>query len=150
MSVFRKEIQKIPEVAGCLKEGLGALGTHSKKIKDYEKSKIEGSIEIDDCVKHKYPNDNRWDYVLGYNKKAFFVEVHSAQTGEVSTMFAKLEWLKWWLNNRAPGLKKIKDSKTPFIWISSKNVDIPKFSPQYRQLVSAGLLPKSYFSLKHH
>lgn len=63
-------------------------------------------------------------------------------------MFAKLDWLKWWLNKRAPGLRKIIDRKTPFIWISSINVNIPKFSPQYRQLVSEGLLPKSHLSLK--
>lgn len=68
MSVFSKEIKKIPEIAGCLRDGLTALGKHSKKIMDYEKGKLEGSVDIDGCLRDKYPNDNRWDFVLGYNK----------------------------------------------------------------------------------
>ncbi len=149
MTEFRKEIDKIPEIRGCFMAGLQALERdHSKKVRDYKNDKLEGSLDLDQCVKSIYPNSNRWDYIIGYNSKALFVEVHSAQTGEVTTMIKKLNWLKDWLNTKAPGLKKIKDKQTPFIWLSSSKVDIPRYSSEYKRLAAAGIIPKSHLSLK--
>jgi len=139
---FREAVLATPEVNTCYVQGLRALGKYSKKVELSDAHKAEGSVDVDECVSRLYPNDNRWDYALGYDGEAYFVEVHSANTGEVSTVLRKLQWLKDWLNTQAPEINNIKAKhRTPFYWIQSGKFDIPKTSPQYRQLVNAGLMP---------
>lgn len=41
-----------------------------------------------------YPNASRWDYAIGYDQKAWFVEVHPANTSNVKEMLKKVEWLE--------------------------------------------------------
>ena len=105
---FKKAVDNTPEIAKCYQSGLQALGSYSKKIELKDTSLCSGSIDIDACTRTHYPEDNRWDYALCYNSKVYFVEVHSANTGEVSTVFKKLTWLKDWLNHKAPEINKLK------------------------------------------
>ncbi len=77
-------------------EGLGAiLRQHRSKIVLLDTRGCEGSIDIDSCIKDKYPNDSRWDYCFAYKGDVFFVEVHTANSSEVSAVIKKLTWLKY-------------------------------------------------------
>jgi hypothetical protein len=105
-------------------------------------SRLGGSLDIDANTARLYPNDNRWDYAFDYKSKVFFVEVHSANSGEVSVVIRKFNWLKNWLHSKAPEINKLKStSPQPFYWVQSKNFQIPKNTPQYRAAVNAGLVP---------
>jgi len=84
--------------------------------------------------------------VWAYNQKVYFVEVHSAITSEVSTVFRKLQWLKDWLNSHAPEINKMK-AQQPYYWIMSNNNKILKGSSQARQISQAGLKPISCLNL---
>jgi len=92
--VFKRAVLNTSDIANCYQPGLQALRAYNTKILIKNKSLCAGSVDIDECVKSKYPNSNRWDYCVGYGNQVYFIEVHSANTSEVGTMLAKLQWLK--------------------------------------------------------
>ncbi len=96
-------------------------------------------MDIDSAVKDFYPEENRWDYAIGYDDKVCFVEVHPASTSEVETMLKKLSWLKQWLKNKAPKLSSIKKTQEPYIWLSTKSMGILKTSSQFKKLSASGI-----------
>jgi hypothetical protein len=126
--------------------GLKGLGKHSNKISLTNPKRCGGSIDIDTSLAKKYPTSNRWDYSFSYNGDAYFVEVHSAQTGEVNTVLKKLKWLTNWLTREASALNNIKANR-PYYWIQSNGFNILPNSPQYRQAVQSGILPIGKLSL---
>lgn len=144
---FKEAVEATPEVKSCYQPGLQALGPHSNKIDLHDNRECNGSLEIDECVRTTYPNSNRWDYVFAYKSIAYFVEVHSAESNEVSVVLAKLQWLKDWLNEKAPKIGRLK-AKQPYYWIQSGRFSIPKTSRQYRLAAKNGIMPISKLTLK--
>ena len=138
---FQQAVAATPDISNGYKAGLTALGAYSNRVDVSDTTKLQGSVDIDSCTTAKYPNANRWDYALAYKSEVFFVEVHSANTSEVRTMLRKLQWLKDWLNSQAPQVNNLKAKNNPFIWIQSKNFQIPKTSPQYLAAKGKGILP---------
>ena len=83
---FRKAVEDTPGY--CF--GLQALENVDKSavtLKD--RRKVDGSLNIDKETKLLYPNEPRWDYAIGYDDKVFFVEVHPANTSNISEMAKK-------------------------------------------------------------
>jgi hypothetical protein len=145
-NVFKLAVENTPEVSNCYQSGLQALGKYSKKISLEDNSKCKGSLEIDECTRVIHPRENRWDFAIGYDTEVYFIEFHSAETGEVSTVLKKLSWLKTWLNEQAPELLKLK-AKQPYFWVQSGRFSILKGSKQYRDIAKAGLRPISKLKL---
>ena len=145
---FQQAVEQTPDVATGFQAGLGALGKYRTRIQPTDERFLNGSIDIDSCTREKYPNENRWDYALGYNEVVYFIEVHSANTSEVSVVLKKQEWLKNWLNLKAPLINKLKKAQPAFYWISSNNFNILKSSPQYRRIAQAKLIPFTQLRLK--
>ena len=139
---FKEAVQQTPQVANAYQAGLSAFGSYSNKVVVPDKRLLGGSVDIDATTRDLYPNENRWDYVFDYNGEVFFIEVHTANTKETSTVVRKLEWLKSWLHEEAPKIDKLK-SKTlpPFYWVQSKQYALPAHTPQYRKAMSAKLIP---------
>lgn len=145
---FKETIEATEEIKHCYQTGLKAFGAYSSKIELGDTSKCEGSVDIDACVIELYPSSNRWDYAFSYKAEVYFVEVHSANTGEVSVVLRKLRWLKDWLHSQAPKINSLKaKSRTPFYWIQSGNFNIPRNAPQLRQAAQAGVRPLSKLKL---
>lgn len=139
---FKETVELTKDIATCYQPGLTALGAHSKRISVPQTEELCGSVDIDSCTARTYPQSNRWDYIICYKNEVYFVEIHSANSGEVRTMSNKLRWLKDWLNTSAPEIKKLQAKNTnPFVWIQSKGFDIPKTSPQYRTAKGLDILP---------
>ncbi|MBI4648141.1 MAG: hypothetical protein HY738_16535 [Bacteroidia bacterium] len=139
---FRQAVEATPDIETGYKTGLTALGAYSNRVIVFDKTKLQGSVDIDRCTTTKYPDANRWDYAFAYKSEVFFVEVHSANTNEVKTVLKKLQWLKDWLHSQAPEINKLKaKSRNPFVWVQSKNFQIPKNTPQYFAAVNSGLIP---------
>jgi hypothetical protein len=139
-NLFRRAIEATPEITNCYQSGLRALGEYSQKVLPNDTSKCDGSVDIDACTASIYPNENRWDYVLSYKSKAYFIEVHSAESSEVSVVLRKLKWLKIWLNEKAPEIRKLK-AEQPYYWIQSGRFNILKGSRQAKSIAQAGLRP---------
>lgn len=139
---FKQAVEETEEIKNGYQNGLKALGKYSNKVELGDTKKCEGSVAIDDCTESLYPQENRWDYVLGYKGNAYFVEIHSAHTSEVSVVLKKLQWLKDWLNSKAPEIKKLQAKDKAFIWIQTNGYHIPT-SKQSKIIAKAGLKPVS-------
>ncbi|MBQ3657142.1 MAG: hypothetical protein II956_09930 [Bacteroidales bacterium] len=124
---FKTAVDK--DLPNAYKEGLGAIKGNDKGKFDFiENSRnISGSADIDAAMKKQFPHENRWDYVIGYNEKAYFFEVHPMTEGEVSKIIAEKNWLENFLNNYAKNLNAIK--MLPYFWLQTdkrRNTIAPK------------------------
>lgn len=147
---FKEAIDKTPDVNGGYQPGLQALkGSYSSYIQATDTRLIDGSLDIDEKVKNLYPKENRWDYAISYDNKVCFVEIHPAETSEVSVMIAKLKWLKNWLKEKAPDIDNLPFYSPRFIWIASGRCSILPNSRYAKQISQSGLSnPVQKFILK--
>lgn len=136
---FKEDVESIQEIAACYKPGLQALSGDSKKVRCQETRDLDGSVDLDNCVKSKYPQSSRWDYILSYKSQSYFIEVHPATTGEVKEIIKKIIWLKKWLKVKGKNLNNNKTKNQPFRWIASGKVAITKKSKYARQLTQNGV-----------
>lgn len=139
-TTFKSIVQAIPAIAGAYKEGLQALESKDAgKVKPQNPRKLSGSVYLDKCLKTTNPHDARWDYVIGYSEKAYFVEVHPANTSNVDEVVKKKKWLDVWLKTNALDLKAMM-AGTGYYWIASGKVAILPNSPQARKIAKNKLV----------
>lgn len=139
-TTFKSIVQAIPAIAGAYREGLQALESKDAgKVKPQNPRKLSGSVYLDKCLKTTNPHDARWDYVIGYSEKAYFVEVHPANTSNVDEVVKKKKWLDVWLKTNALDLKAMM-SGTGYYWIASGKVAILPNSPQARKIAKNKLV----------
>lgn len=139
-TTFKSIVQAIPAIAGAYREGLQALESKDAgKVKPQNPRKLSGSVYLDKCLKTTNPHDARWDYVIGYSEKAYFVEVHPANTSNVDEVVKKKKWLDVWLKTNALDLKAMM-AGTGYYWIVSGKVAILPNSPQARKIAKNKLV----------
>ena len=138
---FRTAVENTNEIANFLNTGLDALNKAHKNsiIISYHK-KITGSVNIDAALQSAYPNENRWDYAIGYRiskqeDKVFFAEFHRAIVSEVELVLQKKKWLMSWM--RGKPLDDLLQRR--FVWVSAGGKNIPTNSPQMRNLNTNGI-----------
>ena len=87
-AVFRNAVDTAEHLEW--KAGLGAIkrGEGRGQINAADPDRLLGSAYLDGDCMSAFPNAPRWDYVIGYDRSneavAYFIEVHSAETSEVS------------------------------------------------------------------
>ncbi len=133
INVFQSAVYCIADLKDGYRKGLQALKGNSAKVSASNRQELLGSVDIDECTKKRYPNASRWDYVIGYARKAWFVEVHPANTSNVQEMLKKVLWLEGWLQKEGRPLATIRNDSLHY-WIPSGKMCILKTSPQYRSL----------------
>lgn len=139
-NVFREAVEATADIAAAYKSGLQALKrADAGKVTASDTRKIDGSVDIDSAVKALYPDDNRWDYAIGYDSKVCYVEVHPAFTSEIDTMLKKLTWLKGWLKDKAPKLNEMQKMSPAYVWVQSGKCAILPTSGQAKKLAQTGL-----------
>lgn len=139
-TTFKSIVQAIPAIAGAYREGLQALESKDAgKVKPQNPRKLSGSVYLDKCLKTTNPHDARWYYVIGYSEKAYFVEVHPANTSNVDEVVKKKKWLDVWLKTNALDLKAMM-AGTGYYWIASGKVAILPNSPQARKIAKNKLV----------
>lgn len=118
------------------REGMQALKEGKGQVVAAETSSLLGGVNMDDDCRDARPNDNRWDYLVGVKRSkhavAFFIEVHSAETSEVSKIEKKLQWLLDFLER--PAQSTLKSIPREVHWVASGRINIPKHLPQYKKL----------------
>lgn len=145
-NAFKEAVENTPDIKDYYRPGLQAVkGSERKMISPEDTKKLSGSVDIDSALKAHNQNEARWDYTIGYEDKAYFVEVHPANTSEVDTVIKKVEWLKDWLNKKASKLKSI--GQPPYYWIPSGKYAISKGSPQEKKLSQNGIRIQSKLKL---
>lgn len=138
---FRVAIQSTVGIGPHLRRRLNALSkAHQNSIIPSNPNMIAGSVNIDAALQSAYPNDNRWDYAIGFritnqDDKAFFVEFHRAKADEVPRVLQKKQWLECWMQGKPV------DNLQPrrFVWVSSGGIKIPPNSRHRRILSMNGL-----------
>jgi len=120
-------------------KGLRAMGNYSTKVAASVASKLSGSADLDSGYKNAEPNGNRWDYVIDYDGKLFYIEVHAANTSNVKEVMSKFDWLKSKLKAGGELFPLSECTNGGFHWIATNGVDISSNSPQARRLAISGI-----------
>ncbi len=111
-------------------KGLQALSNADKsRIEPISPSHLDGSANIDACLKKKYPESSRWDYAVAYEGTVYFIEVHPPN--EIKEVVKKLHWLKSWLEGYVD-LNNLKSTTCPFTLITTKPI---KRNPQTQKML---------------
>ncbi len=122
---FEEIVKSIDDIKGCYEKGLRALkGGQSTKIRVAKTRQLNGSVDLDSCTVKKYPDDARWDYIVGYKKKVFFIEIHPASTSNVKEIVKKSDWLRKWLKVKGRALKPKIARNEPYRWVATGKVAI--------------------------
>ena len=146
---YKKAVEAAPHpVNGMYRVGKQALeNRHRNLVSCGQPRRLTGSIDLDSALAPQRPDENRWDYGMGYKpprgpEQAIWIEVHSATTSEVSKVLDKLQWLKDWLNGEAEQLRLLTEragKDIRYVWIASGKMAIPSHMPQARRLKQSGL-----------
>ncbi len=126
---FKSAVEAVPDICRSYRKGLQALGNNAKFVEADNNRLLSGSVDIDASLKDKYPEEARWDYVVGYDERSYFIEVHPASTSNINEVVNKKLWLERWLEAEAKPLKAIK-ANVQYYWIPSGKVAILKNSKQ--------------------
>ena len=151
MTTFKQAVEAAPSpVNEALRPELQALDRdHRRKVSCPDACRLTGSIDLDEALRpiRRYAQAPRWDYGIGYkppsgNEHAVWIEVHKAETGEVSAVLSKLQWLRDWLGAEAPALRRLAPQPAAgdaYVWIAAGKIHIPRNAPQRRRLSQHGL-----------
>ncbi|WP_314646702.1 hypothetical protein [Prevotella multiformis] len=146
---FQIAIENTLDVKNGFRLGLTAIKKSDRnKVEAKESIKLQGSLDIDGQVKNIYPQDPRWDYVLSYDGKLYFFEVHPAETSEVDAVINKVKWLKNWLRAKAPEIKKLPKAEHPYMWVQSGRYAILPTAKVQRRLTVSGIVTANKLVLK--
>ncbi len=117
--------------------GLGAVKkADHKHFTDEVRATFVDSVDLDTALQTKFPEDPRWDYLLGHQGGAIVaVEPHSARQDQIDTILRKrkaaLEQLRPHLRD---GTKIAK-----WLWVSSGTVQFADTEKVRRRLDSNGI-----------
>jgi hypothetical protein len=85
---FKRAVELAPDLKEALHGGLRALRRADRQHVAAEDTRlITGSVDIENCLKDKYPNNPQWDYAIGHRPKnrteevVYWIEVHPASQG---------------------------------------------------------------------
>lgn len=133
----------------AVRNGKDALpADHARRISAARRNAIPCSVSLDTALgrEPEHASAHRWDYGIGYLEPggaevAMWIEVHPARSGEVGAIIRKKKWLRDFLVTRCRRLYEItpvpgEGAGSPYVWIASGTVNLPKGSKQYRQLLS--------------
>jgi len=120
-NIFKMAVEATPNLE--YHTGKNALSSQYSRLVIIRQ--CDGSVDIDKCLSATEHNNCRWDYAIGHNGKAYFVEIHPAQkSGNIDEMIAKAQWLAKWLNS-APELKAIQHPVRYWIATNGTNLRNP-------------------------
>ena len=86
----------------------------------------------------------------GGAERAVWIEVHKAETSEVTPVLAKLQRLRDRWAHEGDDLRRMterNDAGERYLWIATGKIRIPRNSPQRRRLSANGLKPVQRLSL---
>jgi hypothetical protein len=131
-------------VDGCklhdrTQDGLQALkGDHrSQLLQEEVRTAFADSLDLDEALRESFPEENRWDYLLGHSGSNSVVglEPHSAHSDQISTVIAK----------RAAAIRQLRpflrrsDAVVAWYWVASGRVDFVPMEKAVFRLQQAGI-----------
>lgn len=148
-NAFQIAVENTEDVKNGYCQGKQAIKNADRtKIEVEDPQLLQGSLDIDNQVKMKYPRESRWDYALSYDDKLYYIEVHPAETSEIDQVISKVKWLKNWLKTKAAEIDNLPKAEHPYIWIQSGRYGILPMAKVRKKLSVAGLITQPKLSLK--
>ncbi|MEA3283603.1 MAG: hypothetical protein U9Q00_01320 [Synergistota bacterium] len=148
---FKNAVNDGDVFKGHCKDGRKALkGSDKNLVKAVDSRRISGSLDMDEAWRIEYPNAPRWDYCIGYDlnggEVVYYLEVHPAETSEVSSVIEKARFLRKRMPLDAHSLWDIRRS---LVWVASGRINIPpKHARKRKQLASEGVKgPERFLTL---
>lgn len=139
---FRNAVLKSPNLSKTFCQGLQALErVHREQTTCENTRRLSGSVNIDAALKHVAPQDNRWDYAIGFrcrgsSEQVYWVEFHPATHGEIKSVMAKAIWLNGWLKKDGKLLAKFSNRR---LWVSTGKTRLSLGGYQLKQLAEIGV-----------
>lgn len=123
-----------------VKDGLQALTKdHRAKIDQHIVKEFADSLDLDAALQPQFPNDNRWDYLLGHgpSRKVVGFEPHSAKDAEVKSLVKKKKAAMAQLTGHLKQGRKV----AAWLWVAGENgkVKFAKTERIQRQLDENGI-----------
>jgi hypothetical protein len=127
--------QESSTLRSMVKSGLTAIDSkHLSHIDTNLRSSFHDSIDLDSALKGDFPQENRWDYLVGHlpSKKIVGLEPHSATNGEIDTVIRKrkaaIDQLRGHLQDgtRVAHWFWVASGKTNFLSIETANLRLSK------------------------
>ncbi len=133
VSKFRRAVDACLDLKW--REGLKGIEKKDRgKIQPKDEHDLTGSVNIDKCLEKSLPDDNRWDYAVGYRasdgkEKVYFIEVHPADTSQhVGKVLDKAIFLREWAVQQKNALELWKMPRE-FHWVASGRIKL-KYVPK--------------------
>lgn len=143
LNTFKRVVEITLDISQAYKPGIQAFGAiYSSYLTINNPRLLDGSVAIDEALKRKYPKDNRWDFVVSYDRKAYYIEIHPVTNGEVNKIIAKRNWLEKWLQAEAKELDKYPSATPRYFWLQSGRCGLLRNSIEYKKAAQEGLLPQ--------
>lgn len=101
------------------------------------KAEFADSLDIDKAFAAQHPSANRWDYLMGHTASGELValEPHSATSGQISTVIAKLGNAKQQLSGHLRPGKRV----SHWYWVASGKVDFVPLEKAKLRILNAGI-----------
>lgn len=139
---FAADVNATNGLEGTHRRGLRALpGSAAARVDVQRGTRLSGSVDIDSALKRLFPNDPRWDYVVGQRHELgradslHWIEVHPASGARnVDDVRAKAKWLLGWLP-RTP----LVSYPRRMVWVASGKSAFNARDPKLRALALAGV-----------
>ncbi|MCP5501638.1 MAG: hypothetical protein H7A25_17175 [Leptospiraceae bacterium] len=146
MSKYEKAIKGYEDWKDYVKPGLQTLKKdESKRFKCSKPYSYSLSVKLDDYYKEikKEDNDNRWDYIVLYNKEGktiqeylIYIEIHywgSEGKKDIDKVLLKLQWLKERINLELNFINNQKEDYPKYFWfLTPKGKVVPKTLDKYK------------------
>ncbi len=147
--------ETVTDLGLTYRSGKQAISEKNKsRITAKDTKNLGGSVDLDNDLLERYPQDNRWDYVVAYNSKdktsLYFIEIHSACGDSKATeIVAKKCWLDRWLATEGHGLISFASNiKIVFYWVTTDKTP-PLGSKAHKIMAQKGILgPKPRLEIK--
>lgn len=124
----------LPAVA----DGLSAMRANDKALIDPDvRPAFADSLDLDAALQADYPQDNRWDYLLGHepSRSVVGIEPHSAKQQEVSTVIKKREAARVHLQKHLKPAARV----VAWLWVASGKSQFADTEKVRRQLDQSGI-----------
>jgi hypothetical protein len=130
-------------------DGLGALErAHRVYLHETIRASFGDSLDLDEAMRPLFPNQNRWDYLLGYTpaRRIVALEPHSAHEDQISVIIEK----KKAAQEQLRGHLKKNAVVAEWFWVASGKVQFAKTEKAIRRLDEHGILFVSRNLLAKH
>jgi hypothetical protein len=121
-----------------VRDGLRALhGSDQNYLAKDIRRAFADSLALDAVLRHEYPEENRWDYLLGHGSPPAVVglEPHSARGDQISTVIRKKEAARQQLAAHLRPGRRV----SAWLWVASGDVQFADTEKARRRLDEHGI-----------